>query len=58
MAAYEAVIDLTVEIQAESDDRADMIFQVELVDQLLQLAEDKYKIWIDIRQISKIVESD
>jgi hypothetical protein len=58
MSAYEAVIDLTVEIQASSDEQADKIFLKDFTDEVLALAKDKYKIWIDIRQISKIVESN
>lgn len=58
MAAYEAVIDLTVEIQAGSDEEADHVFLQDFTDEILTLAKDKYKIWLDIRQISKILESN
>jgi len=54
VSAYEAVIDLTVEIQASSDEQADQIFLKDFTDEVLALAKDKYKIWIDIRQIEKV----
>lgn len=54
MAKYEAVIDLTVEIDAEDSDRAEQIFLKDFTDEVLALAKDRYKIWIDIRQIEEV----
>jgi len=53
MAKFEAVIDLTVEVDAESADSADQIFLKDFTDEVLALAKDKYKIWLDIRQIEE-----
>jgi hypothetical protein len=57
MPKFEAVIDLTVEIDADNADSADQIFLKEFTDEILTIARDKYKIWLDIRQIEQIEES-
>lgn len=56
MAKYEAVIDLTVEVDADSPEQADQAILKELTDKVLALAGNTYKIWIDVRQIEAVAE--
>ena len=56
MAKYEAIIDLTVEVDADSPEQADQVILNKLTDKVLELAGSTYKIWIDVRQIEAVAE--
>lgn len=53
MAKFEAIIDLTVEIDAENSDQSDELM-LSLTNQILALAGNTYKIWIDTRQVDEV----
>jgi Uma2 family endonuclease len=54
MAKFEAVIDLTVEVDSDDSDSADKKILGELTDKILAIAGSEYKIWIDVRQIEEV----
>ena len=54
MAKFEAVIDLTVEVDVLDSDSADKKILGELTDKILAIAGNEYKIWVDVRQIEEI----
>lgn len=56
MAKYEAVIDLTVEIEASDSDSADKLILGELTQRLLEVAsrDNVFKLWLEVREIEEI----
>lgn len=54
MAKFEAVIDLTVEIDSDDSESADKEIYGELTDKILAIAGNQYKIWLEVRQIEEV----
>jgi hypothetical protein len=56
MAKYEAVIDITVEVEATDSDSADQLILGELTSRLLEVAsrDNVFKMWLDVRQIEEL----
>jgi hypothetical protein len=56
MAKYEAVIDLTIEVEASDSDSADKLILGELTQRLLEVAsrDNKFKMWLDVREIEEM----
>jgi hypothetical protein len=56
MAKYEAVINLTVEVDAKFSTEADRVIYGEFMDRLLDTAsrDAKFKLWADVIQIEQI----
>lgn len=58
MAKFEALIDLTVEVDCAGMVVAEDLFYTEFTDKLLALAQDTYKIWVDVRQVEEVEVSN
>jgi hypothetical protein len=56
MPKFEAVINLTVELDANNSEEADKIFLGAFTDEVLSIAKDRYKIWLDVIQIEEVTE--
>jgi hypothetical protein len=56
MPRYEAVIDLTIEVNAKDSDSADKLILGELTQRLLEVAsrDNKFKMWLDVREIEEM----
>ena len=56
MAKYEAVIDLTVEVEASDSDSADKLILGELTQRLLEVAsrDNVFKLWLEVREIEEM----
>lgn len=56
MPKYEAVIDLTIEVEAKDSDSADQLILGELTTRLLEVAsrDNKFKMWLDVREIEEM----
>ena len=56
MAKYEAVIDLTIEVEASDSESADKLILGELTQRLLEVAskDNIFKLWLDVRQIEEM----
>jgi hypothetical protein len=56
MPKYEAVIDLTVEIDASDSDSADKLILGELTNRLLEVAskDNTFKLWLEVREIEEM----
>jgi hypothetical protein len=56
MAKYEALINLTLEVEAESEDEASTAVYGEFMDRLLQTASQdaEFKLWADVVQIDEV----
>ena len=59
MAKYEALINLTVEVDATSEDEASTAIYGEFMDRLLDTAsrDANYKLWTEVIQINEIEEN-
>ena len=59
MAKYEALINLTVEVDAASEDEASTAIYGEFMDRLLDTAsrDANYKLWTEVIQINEIEEN-
>lgn len=57
MAKYEAVVDLTIEVDANDSDHADKLILGELTNRLLEVAsrDDLFKMWLNVRQIDEVL---
>jgi hypothetical protein len=57
MPKYEAVIDLTVEIDASDSDSADKLILGELTNRLLEVAskDNTFKLWLEVREIDEVL---
>lgn len=53
MARYEAVINVTVEVEANDSDEADSLVLGEFTDKLLALGLDKFAIWAEVIDINE-----
>ena len=60
MAKYEAVVDITVEIDAANSEEADQLILGELTNRLLETAsrDSLFKMWLDVRQIDELEEEE
>lgn len=60
MAKYEAVIDLTVEVEAADPDSADKLILGELTNRLLEIAskDNIFKLWLEVREIVEVKETE
>jgi len=58
MAKYEAVVDVTIEVDAENEELADKLIKGELINRLLETAsrDNLFKMWLDVRQIDELEE--
>lgn len=58
MAKYEAVVDITVEVDAANSEEADQLILGELTNRLLETAsrDNLFKMWLDVRQIDELEE--
>jgi hypothetical protein len=56
MPRYEAVIDLTIEVNAKDSDSADKLILGELTNRLLEVAsrDNKFKMWLDVQEIEEM----
>ena len=56
MAKYEAVVDVTIEVDAENEEAADRLIKGELINRLLETAsrDNLFKMWLDVRQIDRL----
>ena len=56
MPKYEAVIDLTIEVEAKDSDSADQLILGELTTRLLEVAsrDNKFKMWLNVEQIEEM----
>ena len=57
MPKYEAVINLTVEVDEDSPESADSAILGELTDRLLETAsrDTRFKLWLDVIQIDEVL---
>jgi len=60
MAKYEAVIDITVEVDAANSEEADQLILGEMTNRLLETASKDavFKMWLDVRQIDLLEEGN
>ena len=60
MAKYEAVVDVTIEVDAENEEVADKLIRGELINRLLETAsrDNLFKMWLDVRQIDELEERE
>lgn len=60
MAKYEAVVDITVEVDAANSEEADQLILGELTNRLLETAsrDNLFKMWLDVRQIDELEEEE
>jgi hypothetical protein len=60
MAKYEAVVDVTIEVDAENEALADKLIKGELINRLLETAsrDNLFKMWLDVRQIDELEERE
>ena len=58
MAKYEALVDVTIEVDAENEEVADKLIRGELINRLLETAsrDNLFKMWLDVRQIDELEE--
>jgi len=56
MPKYEAVINLTAEVDAASEEEANQLFLGELTNRLLHLAktDNTFKFWVDVSEILEL----
>jgi hypothetical protein len=56
MPKYEAVIDITVEVEAYDSEEADKLILGELTHRLLAsvTTDDLFKVWLDVREIEEM----
>jgi len=56
VAKYEAVVDVTIEVDAENEEAADRLIKGELINRLLETAsrDNLFKMWLDVRQIDRL----
>lgn len=57
MPKYEAVINLTVEVDAKDSETADQLFLGELTDRILETAsrDDLFQMWLEVREIDGVL---
>lgn len=57
MPKYEAVINLTVEVDAKDSETADQLFLGELTDRILETAsrDNVFKMWLEVREIDGVL---
>lgn len=57
MPKYEAVINLTVEVEAKDSETADQLFLGELTDRILETAsrDDLFQMWLEVREIDGVL---
>ena len=60
MAKYEAVVDVTIEVDAENEEVADKLIKGELINRLIETAsrDNLFKMWLDVRQIDELKERE
>ena len=60
MAKYEAVVDVTIEVDAENEEVADKLIKGELINRLIETAsrDNLFKMWLDVRQIDELEERE
>jgi hypothetical protein len=56
MAKYEALIEVSVEFEAEDSDSADSVLFDDYVNRLIDTAakDDKFRLWVEVTNIEKI----
>ena len=59
MSKYEAVVSLTVEVNASSPKEADQLFLGELTNRVLEIAkrDNIFKLWLDVVEINELEEN-
>jgi hypothetical protein len=57
MPKYEAVINLTVEVDAKDAESADQLFLGELTDRILETAsrDNVFQMWLEVREIDGVL---
>jgi hypothetical protein len=57
MPKYEAIIDLTVEVEATDSETADQLILGELTSRLLEVAsrDNIFKMWLEVREIDGVL---
>ncbi len=58
MAKYEAIINVSVEVDATSEEAASKIVYGELTNRMLDIAsrDDQFKLWMDVIEINELGE--
>jgi len=57
MPKYEALVNLTIEVDADSPESADVLILGKITDRILETAsrDSLFKLWVDVIQIDEVV---